>query len=839
MKKTTVLLLLMTVASAYAQNLKTSIDGSLLNQGAKGINAIKLRNTLHLMTDSIRLKPTKLTLGLGNVDNTSDINKPISSAVQIALNSKADIYSQYSGELGVFVSKKVYGVPAPPDFLPNISWHNIFVNGDDFDLQQSLGINNKLDVSEAATTYAPKNNPVFTGNVSGISKNMVGLGNVDNTSDINKPISSATSIALDTKQDKFNDYNGDYGFLISQKVSPIPNEENPTPTPYQVIDFVDAEDSNLKIKLGLQEKLSGNGFLKLDGENVSYDNSTYAGLTANNVFTGSNTFFTPVFANSTSTSSYSKLTGTWSGTGNIATFSLGYESKFGGNTITRTPLNFDYNGSVGVGIISPTVALDVSGSIKSTSTVSAVTLSSSSTSYFASSSGNVGIGTSSPQKKLVVSNVGVEGFEIDVVGYTGGIRNIAYNRTTSAYIPLRTEASQHEFYIGATERMRIDASGNVGIGGTPTEKLDVTGNIKVSGTSSFTGNISIVGLGTVFNNSASLDLQAGSSATNGLRLGTSSATSVKLYTNGIDRFFINSAGNVGIGDINPSDKLSIRSTVSADVYTRFQGTGSTAGGFQIGLGGINQVALLNRENTDMEFYTNNSLKAIIKANGKVGVGTTIPIRSKLNISDINKTVGSNDYNLYVNTDDAQGSNIGASLGLGGQTGTDNNAFAVISGRKENSTSGDYAGYLQFATPNGSASMTEKMRISSNGNVGIGTTAPNAPLQFSNTILNRKIVLYDALSNDFQFYGFGVNAGALKYSVATTGDAHIFHAGTSSTTSQQLLSINGDQTVTYTPLTTSQINALVKVDGKMAYNGDTDKPVWCNGTVWKYADGSNM
>jgi hypothetical protein len=41
--------------------------------------------------------------------------------------------------------------------------------------------------------------PTFTGTVSGITKSMVGLGNVDNTSDANKPVSTATQTALDLK----------------------------------------------------------------------------------------------------------------------------------------------------------------------------------------------------------------------------------------------------------------------------------------------------------------------------------------------------------------------------------------------------------------------------------------------------------------------------------------------------------------------------------------------------------------------------------------------------------------------------------------------------------------
>jgi len=48
-------------------------------------------------------------------------------------------------------------------------------------------------------TKAPLQSPTFTGTVSGITKGMVGLGNVDNTSDANKPVSTATQTALDLK----------------------------------------------------------------------------------------------------------------------------------------------------------------------------------------------------------------------------------------------------------------------------------------------------------------------------------------------------------------------------------------------------------------------------------------------------------------------------------------------------------------------------------------------------------------------------------------------------------------------------------------------------------------
>jgi len=78
---------------------------------------------------------TKTQVGLDSADNTSDVNKPISTATQTSLNLKANLAS-----------------------------------------------------------------PTFTGNISGISKTMVGLPNIDNTSDINKPISTSTQIALNGKQ---------------------------------------------------------------------------------------------------------------------------------------------------------------------------------------------------------------------------------------------------------------------------------------------------------------------------------------------------------------------------------------------------------------------------------------------------------------------------------------------------------------------------------------------------------------------------------------------------------------------------------------------------------------
>jgi hypothetical protein len=89
-------------------------------------------------TKKITPSALKTALSLNNVDNTSDANKPISTATQTALDAKASTTSL-----------------------------NAHIND--------------------------------TANPHAVTKTQVGLGNVDNTSDLNKPISTATQTALDAK----------------------------------------------------------------------------------------------------------------------------------------------------------------------------------------------------------------------------------------------------------------------------------------------------------------------------------------------------------------------------------------------------------------------------------------------------------------------------------------------------------------------------------------------------------------------------------------------------------------------------------------------------------------
>jgi hypothetical protein len=98
-----------------------------------------------------------------------------------------------------------------------------------------------------------------------------------------------------------------------------------------------------------------------------------------------------------------------------------------------------------------------------------------------------------------------------------------------------------------------------------------------------------------------------------------------------------------------------------------------------------------------------------------------------------------------------------------------------------------------------------------GNVGIEMTNPNAPLQFASTTANRKIVLYETTNNDHQYFGFGVNANILRYQVDSTNANHVFYAGASTTTSNELMRILGNGNV---GIGTASPSSLLHVNGNI-------------------------
>jgi hypothetical protein len=164
------------------------------------------------------------------------------------------------------------------------------------------------------------------------------------------------------------------------------------------------------------------------------------------------------------------------------------------------------------------------------------------------SSEQVGIGTTSPVATLQVKTQadGNLAFQ-NSTSVTGGVKLNCFNDAANASSPFEIDGSTLQFNIGATEKMRIDSSGNVGIGITPTSKLTVFGTgagnstVQIEGEGGADPYINFLA-----NNTQHWSLGVDDSDSDKFKISKHSA----LGTN--DYFTVDTSGNVFIGSTFPS-----------------------------------------------------------------------------------------------------------------------------------------------------------------------------------------------------------------------------------------------------------------------------------------------
>ncbi|UOK18362.1 hypothetical protein SEA_BRUHMOMENT_46 [Arthrobacter phage BruhMoment] len=147
---------------------------------------------------------TKAMVGLGNVDNVPDAAKPVSTPQQTALDSKANTVHTHAvadttGLQGALDGKAPLASPTFTGTVSGISKAMVGLGNVD-NTSDALKPLSNAEVA-ALALKAPLASPTFTGTVNGITKAMVGLGNVDNTADSAKPVSGAQQTALNAKLD--------------------------------------------------------------------------------------------------------------------------------------------------------------------------------------------------------------------------------------------------------------------------------------------------------------------------------------------------------------------------------------------------------------------------------------------------------------------------------------------------------------------------------------------------------------------------------------------------------------------------------------------------------------
>ncbi|MBN4062349.1 tail fiber domain-containing protein, partial [Bacteroidales bacterium AH-315-I05] len=216
-------------------------------------------------------------------------------------------------------------------------------------------------------------------------------------------------------------------------------------------------------------------------------------------------------------------------------------------------------------------------------------------------------------------------------------------------------------------------------------------------------------------------------------------------------------GNVGIGTTAPGAKLEVAGqikitggtpdagrvlTSDAAGLATWQIPSSGSGDFSNGgeVGAADRT-LGNTDNVDLGFLTNNINRLHIQNDGNVGIGTTGPVdklqveqnvNGKLSLSVVNANTGTGAYAQLTVGKDAV-SDVGGLQYLGtgfSASGFNNpdqvNLYASLGATNGLGLNAQAAGApIRFATQD-----SEKMRITSTGNVGIGTATPGGQFELS-------------------------------------------------------------------------------------------------------------
>jgi len=353
--------------------------------------------------------------------------------------------------------------------------------------------------------------------------------------------------------------------------------------------------------------------------------------------------------------------------------------------------------------------------------------------FIVASDGKVGIGTtvlnaiSGTNPTLTLGGTGISG---GLILQKAGTDTARLYENAGNMVHQGMTGIGHHFYVNAaTQAMVIDSSGNVGIGGTPSTFANFT-NVTIQGGSS--------GSNLDFKNSSGTRVSAIVSIPSLLSIETNTTTPIIFKTNDTERMRIDSSGNINIGPDALDIQLKAASNNSGKnlIYLRGNASGDKA---EISLnhyGYANMfIGMGTTANTVMSLTATSGGTdgIIINTSGNVGIGINDPdypidvngvIRSKPRTQAANvsgKLILASDLNSVTQ--------IGGIIGTISFTSDDSDAGADFEVGKIEVVNVNQYGLrndMTFTTRDQNT-VSEKMRIQWDGNVGIGTTSPSTLL----------------------------------------------------------------------------------------------------------------
>lgn len=519
-----------------------------------------------------------------------------------------------------------------------------------------------------------------------------------------------------------------------------------------------------------QSALSGTGFVKISGTAITYDNSTYAldssvvKITGDQSISGTKIFSTGISTNTITSNSFIKTGGTSSqflkADGSVdstsyqplltnpitGTGTTNYLPKFTGSTALGNSLIYDNGTNVGIGTTSPdngklTILKNTSNATESSYGIAIQSNASNAyTELLLGADDTVDCGviqtagknTSFTSKKLALQP-------------NGG--NVGIGTTSPSYI-LQTKASSG--FVGAAFSSLYSA-------------ISIIGNDNNS--SWFGQGTNGLGAAYVINN-------------------TSGYAQIEL--GGSPRFYVNSSGNVGIGTTSPINGGGAAKWITID------GTTNYSGGLVASINGNAKAYFYSQDNyaivqgasgQGVKLMPNGVDGVTVLSGGNVGIGTTAPthllsVENSSSYETASFKSSSVPYQIIGNAavgDYWRGFFTGQNIVTNATTGKPSvrtSGYTASAIAYSADSSQGYLGFFTTSSTTANTDLSERMRITSSGNVGIGTTSPNQKLEVNGNIASGSGINQSLLAQgNLDFY----NAAASSKYIRLADDATTINA----------------------------------------------------------------